>query len=473
MGKITFGTDGWRAVIAEEFTFANVRLVSQAVADYLKEQGKGENGLVIGYDNRFLSERFAEAVAEVIAGNGIPVWLTVGATPTPVTAFAIKVHQTAGALMITASHNPPDYNGIKFIPEYAGPAVPEITQSIEERIFALQKGEKVKKISLKEAQDQGLVRDLDPKPEYLQHLRNLLDLHAISRTSPRIVVDPMWGAGIGYIEELLGDFCREISVIHGYRDVLFGGTMPEPKEEVLSELREAVVRGKADLGLALDGDADRFGVVDRDGSFITPNEVIYLLLYYLLEYRRWRGPVARTVATTHMVDRIAEDYGLPVVETPVGFKYIGQSLLHHHSILGGEESGGLSVQRHIPEKDGILALALVVEMMAATGKSLREFQAEIVEKYGKLVSARLDLKCGPEEKAKVLEKLDLWSPQEINGVKVENRITKDGVKFLLADGSWLLVRASGTEPLFRIYVEAPDEEKICQLQEVARSYLGL
>ncbi|HAA90579.1 MAG TPA: phosphoglucomutase [Peptococcaceae bacterium] len=473
MGEIKFGTDGWRAVIAEEFTFGNVRLVAQAVADYLKEQGKGENGLIIGYDNRFLSERFAKAAAEVIAGNGIPVWLTVGATPTPVTAFAIKVEKTAGALMITASHNPPEYNGIKFIPDYAGPAVPEITRAIEEKISALQKAEKVRKISLEEARGQRLVRDLDPKPGYLQHLRNLVDLRAISKFKPKIIVDPMWGAGIGYIEELLGGFCREVGVIHGYRDVLFGGTMPEPKAEVLSELREVVVRRNADLGLALDGDADRFGVVDGDGSFITPNEIIYLLLYYLLEYRRWRGPVARTVATTHMVDRIAEDYGLPVVETPVGFKYIGQSLLHHHSILGGEESGGLSVQRHIPEKDGILALALVVEMVAATGKSLREFQAEVMEKYGRLVSARLDLKCGPEEKVRVLEKLEMWSPPEFNGVRVESRITKDGVKFLLADGSWLLVRASGTEPLFRIYVEAPDEEKLRQLQEAARGYLGL
>jgi phosphomannomutase len=283
----------------------------------------------------------------------------------------------------------------------------------------------------------------------------------------------MWGAGIGYVEEILRDGCKNLEIIHNYRDVLCGGFLPEPTAAVLIDLKQAVLEEKADLGLALDGDADRFGVIDRDGSYVTPNEVLYLLLHYLLEYRRWRGAVARTVATTHMLDRIAEDYGLPVVETPVGFKYIGQSLLHHHSMLGVEESGGLSIQGHIPEKDGILALALIVEMVAARGKSLREYQAEVHTKFGRLVSARLDVKCDPAQKEEILARLREWSPENLAGRQVAERSTRDGAKLLLEDGSWVLVRASGTEPLFRIYTEAPDEEKLRSLQESARRVLGL
>lgn len=473
MAEIKFGTDGWRAIIAEDFTFANVRLVAQSIAQYLRDTRLENRGVVVGYDNRFLSERFATAVAEVMAGNGISTWLTVKATPTPVTAYAIKALGTGGAVMITASHNPPEYNGIKFIPEYAGPAVPEITGAIEKNIQIIKSGGEVRILFLKAARKKALVRDLDAKPPYLAHLRQLLDYPAICRANLKVVIDPMWGAGIGYVEELLQDTCKSFEVIHGSRDVLCGGSLPEPTAAALAELREAVLTKNADLGLALDGDADRFGVVDRDGSYVTPNEVLYLLLYYLLEYRRWRGAVARTVATTHMIDRIAEDYGLPVVETPVGFKYIGRSLLHHHSMLGGEESGGLSIQGHIPEKDGILALVLIVEMVAVIGKPLREYQAEIMDKFGKLVSARLDLRCNPDKKEEILIQLQNWSPRELNGVQVRERITKDGVKVLLADGSWVLVRASGTESLFRIYAEAPDEEKLRTLQENARQVLGL
>lgn len=473
MSDIRFGTDGWRAVIADAFTFDNVRLVAQAIAMYMHDAGVAERGLVIGYDNRFLSEKFAEVVAEVMAGNNISSWITVEATPTPVTAYAIKALGAGGAVMITASHNPPEYNGIKFIPEYAGPAVPEITGAIENKIALVRGSEDVRVLSVKKARDEGIVRDLDPKPGYIEHLRKLLDIGAVCRGNLRVVIDPMWGAGIGYVEELLRGGCSSLEIIHNYRDVLCGGGIPEPTAAELSELRDAVLAARADLGLALDGDADRFGVIDRDGSYITPNEILYLLLHYLLEYRRWRGPVARTVATTHMIDRIAEDYGLPVVETPVGFKYIGQSLLLQHSILGGEESGGLSIQGHIPEKDGILALALIVEMVASTGKSLREYQAEITEKFGTLVGARLDLKCDPDRKKEVLNRLDKWEPDSIAGQKVVKRNTADGVKVVLEDGSWVLVRPSGTEPLFRIYVEAPDNERLRIIQDLTRKNLEL
>lgn len=468
-----FGTDGWRAIIAEDFTLANVCVVAQAIACYLKESGLSRRGVVVGYDNRFLSERFAAAVAEVMAGNEILCRLPAESTPTPVIAYAIKENEAGGAVMITASHNPPEYNGIKFIPEYAGPAAPEITQMIEKHLRMIKSPYDVISIPLDDARQRGLIRDINPRPGYLNHLRNILDYRAICGSKIKLIVDPMWGAGIGYVKELFREFGENVEFIHDYRDVLFGGSMPEPTAAALGELRKTVVERNADLGLALDGDADRFGVVDRDGVYVTPNEVLYLLLYYILEYRRWRGPVARTVATTHMLDRIAGDYGLPVVETPVGFKYICQSLIHHHSILGGEESGGLSIQRHIPEKDGILALALIVEMVSVAGKPLRDFQQMVTDKFGRLVSSRLDLKCAPGEKERILARLREWSPRELSGERVMERNLKDGVKIILESGDWVLVRPSGTEPLFRIYAEASDEGRLRKLQENARAALGL
>jgi alpha-D-glucose phosphate-specific phosphoglucomutase len=474
MEAIKFGTDGWRSVIAEDFTFTNVRLVAQAIACYIQDAGLAEQGIVVGYDNRFLSERFAAAVVEVMAGNEIPTWLTSRATPTPVTAYAIKALDAAGAVMITASHNPPEYNGIKFIPDYAGPATTEITGAIEKNLQELRGPEDLRLISLAEGEESGAVRQFDASSSYLDHLYKLLDYDAICRSRLKIVLDPMWGAGIGYAEQLLRGVGNSLNVIHNYRDPLFGGTLPEPTAACLSPLREAVLAQKADLGLALDGDADRFGVIDQNGDYLSPNEILTLLLYYLLEQRRWRGAVARTVATTHMLDLIADDYGLPVIETPVGFKYIGQSLLKDHSMLGGEESGGMSIQGHIPEKDGILALALVVEMISARGgKTLRELQSEIFQKFGRLVSARLDLNCDPGEKEELLKRLQGWSPEAIAGIRVIERSTKDGVKFLLDDESWVLVRPSGTEPLFRVYAEAREEDKLHLLQDCAREALGL
>jgi alpha-D-glucose phosphate-specific phosphoglucomutase len=472
VNRIKFGTDGWRAVIAKEFTFANVCLVAQAIASFLKESGLSGQGVVIGYDSRFLSEQFAAAVAGVMAGNNINSWLTVDATPTPVTAFAIKALDAGGAVMITASHNPPEYNGIKFIPEYAGPATPEITEAIEKNLENLQV-EEVCSLSQDAGRECGLIRDLDAKPLYLAHLQKMLNYRFIHRGSMKIVLDPMWGAGRGYLEEIIKGTKIELDVIHNYRDVLFGGSLPEPNEKGLVPLKEAVLEKEADLGLALDGDADRFGVIDSNGEYMSPNEMLPLILYYLMEDRNWRGAVARTVATTHMLDRVADEYGLPVMETAVGFKYIAQSLINHRSVLGGEESGGMSVQGHVPEKDGILAIALIVEMLACRRKSLRELKEELNREFGCLVSARLDLKCDHKKKEEVINLLREWSPEMISDRKVSNRLTIDGVKLLLEDGSWVLVRPSGTEPVFRIYVEANSSEQLGMLQNSVRQLLGL
>lgn len=466
MGKIKFGTDGWRAIMAEDFTFANVRIVAQAIADYvLRHHGQGKE-VVIGYDNRFFSDRFAVAVAEVLTANGIPVLVPERATPTPVTAYAIKMYGAVGAVMITASHNPPEYNGIKFIPEYAGPALPHITQEIEACVREYEEGKKpVKRIASEEAREKGLWRSIDPKEGYWEHLRQVVDVEQIRKANLNIIVDPLYGTGMEYLDGFLKAAGCQVKAIHNCRDPLFGGAMPDPTEKVLGELRQLLKEEGADLGLAMDGDADRFGIVDRDGTCLTPNQVLAILYHHLITYRGWRGPVARTVATTHLLDRIARHHNLEVIETPVGFKYIGQAMMERGAILGGEESGGLSIKGHIPEKDGILATLLIAETVAVHKKSLQEILADLCAEYGFLTSRRLDVHCTQQVKERVLAELRNFSPAEIGGKKVAVELDIDGKKFICEDGSWVLIRPSGTEPLFRIYAEGGSKDDVAALQE--------
>ncbi len=470
---IKFGTDGWREIMAGEFTFQNVKFVTQAIAEYINDKAMGDRGVVIGYDNRFLSEHFAEAVAEVLCGNNIKVFMTGRATPTPVTAFAVKMHNAAGAVMLTASHNPPQYNGIKFIPEYAGPALPYITDVLEKNVNEVVNSRKYKDIRYDKAIEAGLVIDVDPFPEYISHLKNIIDINKIREAGLKIIVDPMYGAGIGYLDHILKEAGCSVEVIHGIRDPLFGGSLPEPSEKVLTELRDKVVSQKADLGLAMDGDADRFGIIDSDGTYISPNQVLYLIYFHLLNSRGLKGPVARSVATTHMLDRIAGHYGFEVDETPVGFKYIGESMMKKGSILGGEESGGLSISGHIPEKDGILAAMLITELVAEQKKPIRDIIRHINEQFGSLISQRLDIKTTPEKKEMVLSALVEAKPAEIAGLAVSRTIAVDGKKFVMEEGSWVLIRASGTEPLFRIYVETDSTDKLKEIQNATRELLML
>ncbi|MEG6523092.1 phosphoglucomutase/phosphomannomutase family protein [Desulfotomaculum sp. 1211_IL3151] len=483
--KISFGTDGWRGIIAKDFTFDNVKLVARAVAAYINEEGIGKRGIVIGRDNRFLAEEFAETVAREFNQQGIPVYMCCGATPTPVTAYAIKLHQAAGAVMLTASHNPPPYNGFKFIPETAGPALPHITKKIEENIAKLQAGEPCDIYGLipPEGRYGNLVGEEiyaacsctmeKPFDQYVEHIAKIIDLETIGKADLKIIIDPMYGAGIGYLEHILGNADAEVEVFHNQRDPLFGGTLPEPTGKSLEELKQRVITGKANLGLALDGDADRFGIIDANGEYITPNQFLPLLYYHLLAVKRWRGPVARTVATTHLLDRIANKYSQQVHESPVGFKYIGQNLLEKECILGGEESGGLSIKGHIPEKDGILAGLLAAEMVAHHGKGLTELLSQIYEEFGRLYSERLDIHTTPELKETILEQLKEFCPTELDGQKIVDKITLDGVKLVLADGAWVLIRPSGTEPLFRIYTEANSLEQKEKLQQEVKSLLKL
>jgi len=481
MSEIKFGTDGWRAIMAEEFTFGNVRMVAQAIARYLNHHGLGPRGVVLGYDTRFLSEDFARAVAEVLMGNQIPALYIGTCSPTPVTAYVTTIYQAAGAVMLTASHNPPQYNGIKFIPDYGGPAMPEITDEIErylQEIVAVAEApdrceNPVSCLPFEEGIRRNLLQFIDPRDEYLKHLEAIIDLAAIRLRPLRVVVDPMYGCGMGYLERLLRDAGCEVFVIHGHRDPMFGGLMPEPGGRWLQELQEAVMEHEADLGLATDGDADRFGIVDRTGQFYNANQALYMLLDHLLRSRPYRGPVARTVATTHMLDRIAARFGLPVEETAVGFKYIGESLRKRGAILGGEESGGMSMHGHIPEKDGILACALFAEMVAVRGQDPAAIEAEILVEYGTLHSERLDLHTTPADKERIARILTDFNPREIAGYPVREKRTVDGLKLLLEGDRWVLIRASGTEPMFRLYVEAPTAEEVAAIQQEVRKMLHL
>ncbi|MGF7184494.1 alpha-D-glucose phosphate-specific phosphoglucomutase [Desulfitispora alkaliphila] len=469
---IKFGTDGWRAIMAQDFTFGNVEIVVQAVANYLIAEGLKDKEIVVGYDNRFLSPEFAQRAVEVLAGNGIKTLLGAKAMPTPVTAFAIAHNKAGGALMFTASHNPSMYNGIKFIPHYAGPALPEVTDKIEKQVSAVTEKREINGLDYDEAVAKVMVTEIDPKAEYFAQIKTLLDIEVISQAKLKLAIDPMYGAGVGYMEELAADLGCEVEAINSYRDPLFGGKMPEPSAKVLTELTKMMETGKYDLGLALDGDADRFGIITANGRYVTPNQVISLLYIHLLK-KGITGSVTKTVSTTQLLNRIAERNGYEALETPVGFKYIGQNLMEKGCAIGGEESGGLSIKGHVPEKDGILACLLIVELVAATGKGLEQLIAEMDSEFGLLVNRRLDIECKPSEKERVLKKLESWRPDTIARKPVVEVITVDGIKFVLEDGSWVLVRASGTEPLFRIYGETETVEDLDTLQDAVKLELGL
>lgn len=499
MAEIKFGTDGWRAIMCDTFILKNVRLVAQAIANYVKEKNgkeevKSQKSLVVGYDCRFFSEDFAEACVHLFTENKISVYLAKRAIPTPVAAFSIKIYQADGAIMFTASHNPPKYNGIKFIPKYAGPATPEITKEIEKNIQQLvplglspsepalsgaegrsleqsegmQKNENLPQVAWQfgeKIKNNSLLTLIDPFPDYIAHLKNLINLELFRNKALRLVVDPMYGAGLGILDTILKELGEEVFSLHNFRDPFFGGSLPDPAPENLQTLRSEVLRHQADLGLALDGDGDRFGIIDSRGEYLSPNQVLAILADYLLRIRGLKGLVVRSVATTHLLDIIAKENGADWIETPVGFKYIGQIMLKEPVVLGGEESGGLSILGHIPEKDGILACLLVAEAVNYYQKSLSQIlEEEVHERYGRYISKRIDVPCPPKTKEKLLHHLQSDSFFEIGGINIQEKVTIDGVKFLLEEGSWLLARPSGTEPLIRVYIESDSKKNFQALE---------
>lgn len=468
MKAIRFGTDGWRAIVADEFTMDNVRIVAQAIASYTKEMGRQEQGIIVGHDTRFLGRRFAEEVVRVLTANQIRTYLVNEASPTPAVAFGVKHFAASGAVMITASHNPPEYNGMKYIPHYAGPATPDITQRLEEWILQIQQSADVRTLSLAEAKARRLLQVIVLRPHYEAHLRRLVDMEVLGQSSLAVVVDAMHGAGMGYVTGLLTEAGVRNIGIRETPDAAFGGDLPEPNDKHLALLKEEVVFRKASLGLANDGDADRFGAVDRFGQYIPPNDVLALLTYHLIKNRKLTGRIVRTVATTHLLDRMAEAYGLELVETPVGFKYIGEQMLKGDVLIGGEESGGASILGHIPEKDGILINLLLAEMCAVEQKGIDQILHDVHELFGELFHTRLDVRL--PEKDRWIREMVAEPPTQVGpfAVKAINRM--DGIKLLLDEGNWVLIRPSGTEPLVRIYCEATSALALEKLKESIRDW---
>jgi alpha-D-glucose phosphate-specific phosphoglucomutase len=468
MPTITFGTSGWRAFIADDFTVPNVRLAVQAIAGHLIASGHREHGVLIAYDPRFMGPRFAEVAAEVLAGNGIASYITVRDTPTPVVAFEQIKRGLDGAINFTASHNPPEYGGLKFNPYWGGPATKEVTHDIEDRAAQLEADTArggIKRVALAEAQKQGLIHRIDPMPAYLKKVSSLVDLKAIKKAKLRVVVDPLHGAGRGYVEAVLEKAGAKVWGLHGNADPLFGGGAPEPAEGHIDELVKAVKKHKAHLGTGTDGDADRFGIVDDDGSFIPPNLVIALLVHHLHRTRKgWNGAVVRSVVSSHFIDAVAKLHGRELVEVPVGFKWIGEYMQKHDILIGGEESGGLTVHRHVPEKDGPLACLLMAELRAVEGRPFRKVLKDLYKKVGQFVVGRGNFRLSEERKQALVAQLAQGAPDSVAGSKVAKHITLDGHKFVLADGSWLGIRFSGTEPVVRLYLEANSPKRLEQLR---------
>lgn len=464
---IRFGTSGWRAVVADEFTFANVRLVTQSICEYLRSAGvAGNKELIVGYDTRFLGERFAEECVKVITTHGFRALLCDRPTPTPTISHAIRTRRAAGGINFTASHNPPEYNGMKFSTADGAPALPEVTKRVEQLIESSKAHHN--RITANVAPES--VVSYDPLPSYVEDLKSKVRFDVIARSGGRYAYDPLWGTGRGYLDHLLREHGLEVETIHDWRDVLFGGRSPEPDKDHLEELRAVVEQRKCVLGLATDGDADRFGLLDANGQFITPNQLIALLFDYLAESRGWTGGVARSVATSHLVDRVAEARNLPVYETPVGFKYIGELINEDKIILGGEESAGLSMRYHYPEKDGILACLLAAEAVAARGASLSEQLEALYARVGRLEGERIGVRLTPELQLALPARLQV-DPSQVGGRRVARVNRTDGVKFIFTDGSWLLMRPSGTEPLVRIYAESESQKDLEVLLEQGRKYL--
>ncbi len=472
MHSIKFGTSGWRGILAEDFTLENVRVVTQAIADHLKSIGEAEKGVLIGHDSRFFGERFARETARILAGAGVPALLCKDDTPTPVIAFELLRRGSGGAINFTASHNPYEYNGIKFSPSWGGPALPETTADIEQRANAMLGEVCYRDMPLDQAVHAGLVGEIDPKPDYLEDLRGKVDLEAIGRSGMTVIVDPMFGAGRDYVDSLLVEAGLLVQTINAQRDPYFGGVSPDPSGSHLGDL---IARVKRDdqvlLGLATDGDADRYGIIDADGTFIEPNYVLALLYDYLLRRRGEKGDAARSVATSHFLDAVAAHHGFAVRETPVGFKYIGEFIRDGEIVIGGEESAGLSMRGHVPDKDGVLACLLVAEMVAVEGKSIRELIVDLYARVGEYHTARQNLRLSSELAASVGDKLAA-PPEQLAGKKVGQVITTDGVKLVFEDGTWVLFRKSGTEPVVRVYAEARNSQELKQLTDAAVEFIN-
>ena len=471
MTHIKFGTSGWRGIFCEDFTLDNVRIVTQAIADHLHAEGLAGKGMVIGYDARFMGADFARETARVLAGAGIRSFFCQRDTPTPVIAHELLRRKTAGAINFTASHNPYNYNGIKFSPAWGGPALPETTGDIEKRANAMLGEIVYKDIPLEHAAEQGLFEEIDPREDYFNTLKGLIDFDLIRASGMKIAVNPLYGSGRGYLDRILEEAGVAVVKVNDHPDPYFGGEPPEPAAEHIPDFI-ALVRNDPEisLGLATDGDADRFGIIDADGTYVEPNYILALLLDDMIRRKGLRGDAARSVATSHLIDAVAAYHDVKVLETPVGFKFIGEYISAGKILIGGEESAGLSIRGHVPEKDGILACLLVAEMVAAEKKTLAELLADLYRRVGEFHTRRINIRLSPQLENALPGKLES-PPEEIAGRKIDKLVRIDGNKFLFKDGTWLLFRKSGTEPVVRLYAEAGSAAELEALIDAGREFI--
>ena len=469
--QIKFGTSGWRAVMAEEFTFANVHRALQGIARYVasKKSNEARVRVIVGRDPRFLGETFCAMAADILSSHGITPLVIADPVPTPTISYAVIQSKADGAINFTASHNPPEYNGIKFSTPDGAPALPEVTKAIEAEIAAFDANPQTPQTpqtTKGEVQSQSI----DPRRMYLSRLHEIVDLDVIKKAGVKIAFDPMWGAARGYSDAFLREAGITVATVHDTRDVLFGGHAPEPDDHLLEDLRHKMREIGAAIGIATDGDADRFGIVDEDGTFLQPNYVIALLFDYLVETRGWKNGVGKSVATTNLINALAEKHKIELHETPVGFKYIGELIKQDKILIGGEESAGLSIRKHVPEKDGVLAGLLCCEMVARRGASLGNQLANLFDEVGSFYPVRENFRLTPEVKQKFTEKLRR-DPSEFHGIKVAEVVRTDGLKLVLADGSWVCYRLSGTEPVVRVYSEARSREDLAKLSMAAKAWI--
>lgn len=473
--SIKFGTDGWRGIIADDFTYSNLRLVAQGIADYLKSRS-ADPLAVVGYDCRFGAEAFAEESARVLAGNGVRTLLFDRPSPTQVASWTVIDRQAAGAVVITASHNPWLFNGVKYKPETGSSAPTEVIEDLERRIGDLDAGS-VKRADVAEARTSGLIQSYDPRPAYYGQVGKMVDLDAIRFAGLDIVHECMHGSGYGYIKDLVGGGSTRVTELHAERNPFFGGVSPEPITPNLASALQTMKAGGHDLCIATDGDADRVGIIDETGRFINQLQVYALLMLYLFEKRGMRGPVVKTVNMTSMADKLGREFGVEVFELPVGFKNVAPKMMETDAVLGGEESGGFAIRGHIPERDGILAGLCFADMIIQYQKPISQILADLEARVGPHFYERRDIAMPREtyatDRERIMTTMREREPREIDGQRVERVRSDDGLKFFLADGSWVLIRMSGTEPLIRIYSEASSQDDVTARLDTIEELIGV
>ncbi len=464
------GTDGWRGVISRDLNFDTFRLIAKAYACYLRKKGVSGRGVAVGFDRRFLSSHYAREASLILSAEGVPVWLGKRFLPTPALSLYVKKKGLSGGLMITASHNPPEYNGIKIKEGFGGPALPATVKEVEGIIMELVKVDH--SVTTENIVDRGII-EFEPEDFYIDEILKLIDTGVMKRSKMKVILDPMHGCGASYFFKILKRIGWRAREIRGEENPSFGGISPEPLEKNLAGLREKVVRMGFDLGIAFDGDGDRVAAVDSSGAFITPHYIQALLLRHLIENKGLKGIVVKTFSTTVMMEIMGRHYGLRVVETPIGFKYISELMLHEDVLIGGEESGGIGIKGYIPERDGLFSAMLLLEALCCMGKGLKEAVNDIKREMGEFFYERWDIPFYPHDPNEIMERVKRDERGMLAGRRVKEKRVFDGIKYIFEDDSWLLLRVSGTEPVLRIYAEARDKILTHQLLHEGREIAGV